>query len=204
MMEGLPTEMLDKVLFKLDVPAKVILARCNLTLQQRAYRDCSNSWAFMPFCRDSYRNPDFTSHSFKTTFTPHWLESFYASHKNECTRGYIWSTISESDFYVQLMPHLREANAAKAQETLYSSCRESVVNESNQLLRPFDGTPVNECNHCGRKSSCEVGIRDCRYCSKTFLLRLWELCDCCAHSSCTVDGNCKRPMKRCFKCEDWP
>jgi hypothetical protein len=35
------------------------------------------------------------------------------------------------------MPHLREANAAKAQETLYSSCRESVVNESNQLLRPL-------------------------------------------------------------------
>jgi hypothetical protein len=52
----------------------------------------------MPFCWDSYTNPDFTSHSFKTTFTPHWLESFYASHKNECTRGYIWSTIARVTF----------------------------------------------------------------------------------------------------------
>ena len=48
-MERLPTEILVKVLLYLDIPAKVKLARCNLTLQQRVYRDCSDAWAFMQF-----------------------------------------------------------------------------------------------------------------------------------------------------------
>ena len=71
------------------------------------------------------------------------------------------------------MRHLREANAAKARETLCNSCREPVVNESNQLVVPFDGLPVTQCSNCGRnycrKSSCEMGIRDCRVLHQDFL-----------------------------------
>ena len=48
-MERLPTELLVKILHFVDIPAKVTLARCNLTLQQRIYRDCSDAWTEMNF-----------------------------------------------------------------------------------------------------------------------------------------------------------
>lgn len=44
MMEGLPTEIMTKVLVYLDIPSRIKLARCNLTLQRRVYRECSGAW----------------------------------------------------------------------------------------------------------------------------------------------------------------
>lgn len=56
-MEHLPTEILVRILLFLDIPAKVKLARCNLTLQQRVYRDCSDAWTFMQFYTYGYGGP---------------------------------------------------------------------------------------------------------------------------------------------------
>jgi len=44
MMEQLPPEIMVRVLDFIDVPTRIKLARCNLTLQQRVYTECRDAW----------------------------------------------------------------------------------------------------------------------------------------------------------------
>jgi len=49
MMEQLSTDALTHVLSFLDIPARVKLARCNTTVQQRVYQECQQAWVVIDF-----------------------------------------------------------------------------------------------------------------------------------------------------------
>lgn len=58
MLERLPTETLVNMLSFNDIPTKVKLARCNLTLQQRVYRECPQAWESVCFCKFTFYAQD--------------------------------------------------------------------------------------------------------------------------------------------------
>lgn len=49
MMEQLPLDVMVRILDYMDIPTRLKLARCSLTLQRRVYRDCSQAWVSIRF-----------------------------------------------------------------------------------------------------------------------------------------------------------